>query len=141
MFAMDSDDVLDIDLSPEIRDAGELLSQAGETVALDSLPLKRLEAMCSVKCFDRVKDPWSMPSTESSSVLNCIEKCEQPMEAIGEVIEEERNKMLESTTFCMERCKEDDEVCANRCIRDTISSMRVGQMLDRVRSRISAFRY
>lgn len=138
---MDSDDILDIDLSPEMRDASELLSNAGETVALDSLPLKRLEAMCSTKCFDRIRDPWSISSQEASGVLGCIEKCEKPMEAVGEIIEEERNKMLESTTFCMERCREDDDVCANKCIRDTISSMRVNQMLDRVRAKIQSFRY
>lgn len=141
MFEMDSEDVLDIDMSPEMRDASELLGKAGEAVATESLPLKRLEAMCSVKCFDKVRDPWSMSSTEASNVLSCIEKCEEPMEKIGYVIEEERNKMLERTTMCLEQCKENDDACANRCVSETISSFRVDEMISRVRSRIQGFRY
>jgi hypothetical protein len=49
--------------------------------------------------------------------------------------------MLEGTTSCLERCGEDDEACANRCITQSFSASRVDQMMDRVRARIRSFRY
>jgi len=137
----DSDDVLDLDTTPEMRAAADLLSRAGESVAEDTLPLKKAEALCSLKCFDKIDDAWSMHQSQKNDVLGCIEKCEEPMETIGAVIEDERNKMLEMTTTCLERCNDNDEDCANRCITQTISRTRVDQMMDRVRSRIFSFRY
>jgi hypothetical protein len=136
-----SDDILDLETTPEMHAAAELLSKAGETVAMETLPLKKAEALCSMKCFNRIDDPWSLSVQEKEEILRCIEKCEEPMEIIGEVIEDERNKMLEMTTSCLERCNDNDESCANRCISQTISAGRINQMMERVRTRISSFRY
>ena len=137
----ESDDILDMDSSPEMMQAADLLSKAGDAVAEDTLPLKKLEALCSLRCFDRIRAHWTMSNSEKQTVLSCIEKCEEPMESIGEVIENERNRMLESTTECLERCKEDDEICANRCITQSISHKSVQSMIDRVRARIVGYKY
>jgi hypothetical protein len=137
----DEDDVLELETTPEMKAAAEMLAKAGEEVAEDTLPLKKMEALCNFKCFDRIKDPWTMGRSEKRAVLDCVEKCEQPMETIGAVIEDERNKMLEATTSCLERCGEEDEACANRCITQSFSPARLDQMMDRVRSRIMSFRY
>ena len=137
----DTEDVLDLETSPEMQAAAEILSKAGETVAMETLPLKKAEAMCLLKCFDRIRDPWALSTKEKQETLSCIEQCEEPMETIGAVIEDERNKMLEMTTSCLERCNDNDESCANRCISQTISENRVNQMMERVRARIFSFRY
>ena len=137
----DDDDILELETTPEMRAAAEMLAKAGEAVAEDTLPLKKIEALCNLKCFDNIRDPWNMDQSSKKAVLECVEKCEQPMEAIGAVIEDERNKMLEATTSCLERCGEDDEACANRCITQSFSSTRLDQMMDRVRQRILSFRY
>jgi len=137
----DSDDILDLETTPEMKQAAELLEKAGDSVAEDSLPLKKLEALCSLRCFDKIRDHWNMSTTEKHGVLGCIEKCEEPMESIGNVIEDERNKMLESTTNCLERCRDDDEICANRCITQSISQSSVQSMVDRVRARIIGYKY
>lgn len=137
----DDDDFLELETSPEMKAAAKMLEEAGETVAGDTLPLKKIEALCNLRCFDRISDPWNMTSSDKRATLDCVEKCEEPMEAIGAVIEDERNKMLEGTTSCLERCGEDDEACANRCITQSFSASRVDQMMDRVRARIRSFRY
>ena len=137
----DEDDVLDLESSPEMKAAAEMLARVGETVAEDTLPLKQMESLCNLKCFDRIKDVWSMSQSDKRSVLECVEKCEEPLETIGAVIEDERNKMLEATTNCLERCSEDDEACANRCITQSFSQPRLDQLMNRVRSRIMSFRY
>ena len=136
-----SDDVLDLDTTPEMKRAAELLTQAGETIAMDLLPLKRLEALCSVKCFDKIRDPWGMSSGDKSAVMACTERCEEPLEAIGMLMEDERNKMLDGTTSCLERCRDEDEVCANRCITESISSGNIQSMISRVRARITGYKY
>lgn len=137
----DHDDVLDLDTSPEMKQAAGLLSKAGDAVAEDSLPLKKLEALCSLRCFDNIRDHWNMSDSEKSTTLSCIEKCEEPMESIGDVIEGERNRMLESTTNCLERCRDDDEICANRCIKMSISESSINAMISRVRARIIGYKY
>jgi hypothetical protein len=135
------DDILDFETSPEIRRASELLSRAGDQVAEDTLPLKKLEATCALKCFDKVRDLWSMSSSEKRSVMECVEKCEEPMERIADVLEDERNKMLETTTNCLERCREDDEVCAGKCLSSTLTTDRIDSMVERVRAKILAYKY
>jgi hypothetical protein len=137
----DSDDVLDLDTTPEMKEAAHLLNQAGDEVAEDTLPLKKLEALCSLRCFDKIKDHWSMSAVEKKSVVDCIEKCEEPMESIGEVLENERNRLLEVTTDCLERCRDNDEICANKCITQSISNATIQSMLARVRARIVGYKY
>ena len=137
----DSDDILELDTTPEMKQAAELLNRAGDAVAEDSLPLKKLEALCSLRCFDNIRDHWNMSAVEKSKTLACIEKCEEPMESIGDVIEDERNRMLESTTNCLERCRDDDEICANRCITQSISQSSIDSMISRVRARIIGYKY
>jgi hypothetical protein len=137
----DEEDLLELETSPELKAAAKMLEQAGESVASDSLPLKKIEALCNLRCFDRITDPWNMTISEKRTALDCVEKCEEPMDTIGDVIEDERNKMLEATTSCLERCGENDEACANRCITQSFSPARVDQMMQRVRARIMSFRY
>ena len=136
-----SDDILDLDSTPEMRAASDLLLKAAESIAEYSVPLKKVESACATSCFDGVKDHWNMPRSQLTTVMSCIEKCEEPMEAVGVVVDDERNKIVEATTNCLERCSEEDEVCGSRCITSTISQDRVQNMVDRVRSRIDRFRY
>ncbi len=135
------EDLLGFDTSPEMRRASELLGKAGDTVAEDTLPLKKLEASCALRCFEKVRDIWGMTANEKKFVMECVESCEDPMERVGDVLEEERNKMLESTANCLERCREDDDSCANQCISSTLTDTRVNEMIARVRSKILAYKY
>ncbi len=137
----DNDDVLNLDASPELLAASRMLEKAGMDVAEDILPLKKLEATCALRCFERIKDVWSMTKSDRETVMSCIEKCEEPMEAIGELIEDERSKMLESATRCLEQCGADDENCASACISGSPTQDRINTMLQRVRSRIHNYRY
>ena len=137
----DSDDFLDLDASPEMQKASELLEQAGDAVVAETLPLKRLEALCVMKCFDKVRDPWSMSVSDKNTAMACVEKCEEPMESIGALLEDERNKILEATTDCLERCRENDEACANQCIKQSITPERVDSLVGRIRSRILGYKY
>jgi hypothetical protein len=136
-----TEDFLDIDSSPELREAADLLAKAGDSIAEESLPLKKLEATCALKCFEKIRDIWSMSAPEKLAVVECVERCEEPMEAIGAVLEEERNRMLEATTNCLEKCSDDDDMCANRCISQTLPSTTVVGMVSRVRAKILAFKY
>ena len=137
----DDSDILDLHGSPEMRRASEMLSQAGDALALDTLPLKNKEATCSTKCFEKVRDVWNMSSEEKLNVLGCVEKCEEPLEHIGELLDEERVRIIESTSECLEKCREDDESCANRCVSSSITQERVDSMIDRVRARILSYKY
>ena len=140
MWGADSDDILDLEVSPEIKHAASVLEKAGEQIALDSLPLKRLEALCGMKCFRDIQDVWNMSSSKKRDTLACVEQCEAPMEALGEVIESERDKILEGATSCVESCPPNDENCMNRCIGSSLSQPAVNSMLDRVRSSIQGYR-
>lgn len=135
------EDLLDLNVSPEVSRASELLAQAGETLAEDALPLKKLEATCALRCFESVRDIWNMSSSTKRFVSECVEKCEEPMERVGEVLERERDSMLEATATCLERCPENDEACANRCISTTLSADRMESMISRVRSTIVGYKY
>ena len=135
------EDILGFDTSPEMKKASHLLERAGDMVAEDTLPLKKMEASCAIRCFDKVRDIWNMSTNEKRLIMSCVEKCEEPMEQVGDVLEEERNKMLESTTSCLERCREDDESCANQCISSTLTDVRVNDMISRVRAKILAYKY
>jgi hypothetical protein len=137
----ESDDLLDLDTSPEMMKAAELLENAGDSVVADTLPLKRLEALCATKCFDKIRDPWNMSVPEKNAAMDCVERCEEPMESIGTLLEEERNKILESATDCLERCRENDEACANQCIKHSITPARMDSMMSRIRSRILGYKY
>lgn len=137
----DDSDILDLHSTPELKRATELLSQAGEDLALDTLPLKLKEATCATRCFEKVRDYWNMSLVEKTSVFQCVEKCEEPLESIGEVLEDERARMIEATGECLEKCKEGDESCANRCISSTITEARIASMGERIRAQILSFKY
>ena len=136
-----TEEFLDLDTSPELRAASELLSKAGDAIAEESLPLKKLEATCALKCFEKIRDIWSMSAADKSTVMACVERCEEPMDNIGMVLEEERNRMLEGTTNCLEKCGDDDDMCANRCISQTLTSNTIEGMVSRVRAKILAYKY
>lgn len=135
------DDILDYNVSPEMSRASELLAKAGDSVAEDTLPMKKIEANCALRCFESVRDVWSMSMSEKRTVMECVEKCEEPMERIAGVLEEERNRMLDLTSNCLERCREDDEVCASSCISSTLTSERIDAMVARVRAQILGYKY
>ena len=140
MWGNDSD-ILDLHGTPEMKNASDLLSKAGEDLALDTLPLKQMEAACATKCFEKVRDAWNLSLGEKATILECIERCEEPLETVGELLEEERLRMIETTSNCLESCREEDEACANRCISSTITQKSVSSMIDRVRSRILSYKY
>ena len=137
----DSEDFLDLEMSPELKAASNLLSRAADMVAEESLPLKKIESTCALKCFEKIRDVWSMSLSDKSNVMACVERCEEPMDSIATFLEEERNRMLDKTTSCLERCGDDDEICANRCVADTLTSDRIDGMVERVKAKILAFKY
>ena len=141
MWDNDSNDILGLDVTPEMKVASDLLLKGAEAIAGYALPLKHMESTCALKCFASVRDHWNMSITDRARVMSCIEKCEEPMEIVGEFIETERLKVIDSATSCLERCNEDDEICANKCISDSITSDRIDGMVSRIRSKIDSFRY
>jgi hypothetical protein len=140
MFDSD-EDMLGLDISTEMRKAMDLLGKAADSVAEDTLPLRKLEASCALRCFEKVRDVWRMSADEKKFVMECVDKCEAPMISVGDLFDDERNSMLKSTSNCLERCKEDDESCANRCISSTLTENRLNEMVTRVRSKILAYKY
>ena len=137
----DSEDILGLETTPEMRAASDLLMKSAEAIAGYSLPLKKAESTCALKCFSSIHDHWNMSTAEKTKVMDCIERCEEPMEMVVDMVETERSSLIEAAVTCLERCEENDEACANKCITQCLTIERVDSMVDRVRAKIDSFRF
>ena len=130
MYSQSADDF------PEFSEATKSMEAAGERIQLAALPLQKIVAECTARCFSGIRDAWEAKRSEAEEISRCVERCEEPVSRLDSLLDKERNSVVKEAVDCMQRCSEGDDDCYKQCVRTNLSARKIDDMVLRVISQI-----
>jgi len=121
---------------PEFSEATKAMEAAGEKIQLAALPLQKIVAECTARCFAGVRDAWEAKRSEAEAISRCVSKCEEPVSRLDTLLDQERNSVVRDAVDCMQRCDEGDDNCYKSCVKNNLSTRKIDDMVSRVISQI-----
>ena len=121
---------------PEFVEATRAMEAAGEKIQLAALPLQKVVAECTAKCFAGIRDVWQAKKSEAEQISRCVQKCEEPISGLDTLLDSERNALVKDAMNCMQRCSEGDDDCYKNCVKNNLNSFKIDDMVSRVVSQI-----
>jgi len=121
---------------PEFAEATKAMEAAGEKIQLAALPLQKIVAECTARCFSGIRDAWEVKKTQAEEISRCVSRCEEPVSRLDALLETERNGVVREAVDCMQRCGEGEDDCYKNCVKTNLSSRKIDEMVSRVVSQI-----
>ena len=121
---------------PEFAEATRAMEAAGERIQLAALPLQKVVAECTARCFSGIRDAWEAKKSEAEEISRCVQRCEEPVSRLDTLLDKERNSVVKDAMDCMQRCSENDDDCYKSCVKNNLSARTIDGMVTRVMSQI-----
>ena len=72
---------------PEFAEATRAMEAAGERIQLAALPLQKVVAECTARCFSGIRDAWEAKKSEAEEISRCVQRCEEPVSRLDTLLD------------------------------------------------------